>query len=216
MIDFKNEKENCSSVNKPLTKKQESIASRKDELIQLAKSIVEEQGFTYLTMDRLTALSNYSKGTIYNHFCSKEDVILALCIHGIEQEARMIYRGANFHGSTREKMVAVHVAYRIFVLLNPELTACVLMANTPWITEKAAVEHVKVFNQLETQVVGFVSQIVTEAIEKGELTVTAEMDVESIVFSNWSMAFGFNALVAKYGMRSEYRTTNRYVSLIVK
>ncbi len=70
-----------------LTKKQQAIADREVELVQLAKSLVQEQGFANLTMDKLTAASPYSKGTIYNHFCSKEDVILALCIHSLKSEA---------------------------------------------------------------------------------------------------------------------------------
>ncbi len=74
-----------------LTKKQQAIADREVELVQLAKTIVEEQGFTNLTMDRLTALSAYSKGTIYNHFCSKEDVIIALCIDGIKKKKQRCY-----------------------------------------------------------------------------------------------------------------------------
>lgn len=181
-------------AEKGLTKKQQAIADREVELVQLAKGIVGKQGFTNLTMDRLTALSAYSKGTIYNHFCSKEDVIIALCIDGIKQEAKMLSHGISFKGCTREKMIAMHVAYRTFVLQEPELTACVLIANSPWIIEKASVERVRIFKQLEEQVIGLVSRIVIEAVEKKELELTSEFTVESIVFSNWSMAFGFNAL----------------------
>ena len=201
-------------LNKKLTKKQQAIADREVELVQLAKAIVEEQGFTNLTMDRLTAFSAYSKGTIYNHFCSKEDVIIALCIDGIKQEAKMLSRGISFEGSTREKMIAMHVAYRTFVLQEPELTACVLLANSPWIIEKASAERVKVLKQLEEQVTGLVNRIVTEAVEKGELTLTSEYTVESIVFSNWSMAFGFNALATNIVKKQSTEEHNVSLSLL--
>lgn len=201
-------------TEKGLTKKQQAIADREVELVKLAKSIVEEHGFTNLTMDRLTALSAYSKGTIYNHFCSKEDVIIALCIDGIKQEAKMLSRGMSFKGSTREKMIAMHVAYRTFTLQEPELTACVLLANSPWIIEKASVERVKVLKQLEEQVTGLVSRIVTEAVEKGELTLTPEFTVESIVFSNWSMAFGYNALATNTTQKQHVEQHNVSLALL--
>ena len=44
-------------------------------MLQLAQQLLQQDGFTGLTMDRLTAVSEVSKGTIYNHFCSKEDLI---------------------------------------------------------------------------------------------------------------------------------------------
>lgn len=72
------------------TKKQQAIADREVELILLAKGIVQKEGFANLTMDKLTAASSYSKGTIYNHFCSKEDVVLALCIHSLKNEAMFL------------------------------------------------------------------------------------------------------------------------------
>ncbi|MEF1308012.1 TetR/AcrR family transcriptional regulator, partial [Vibrio owensii] len=62
----KNDKQEGCRVVSGLTKKQQAIADREVELIQLAKSLVQEQGFANLTMDKLTAASPYSKGTIYN------------------------------------------------------------------------------------------------------------------------------------------------------
>jgi AcrR family transcriptional regulator len=180
--------------NKGLTNKQKAIKDREGELIQLAKGIVKSEGLTSLTMDRLAGLSLYSKGTIYNHFCSKEDVIIALCVDGVKQEIRMMSRAAGFQGSTRERMVALHVAYRTFLLLEPELTACVLVANTPWIIEKASAERVTMFRQLEEQVLGIASKIVNEAIVSGDMILSPEFTVDSVVFSNWSIAFGVSAL----------------------
>ncbi|MCV5655689.1 hypothetical protein OFN54_30590, partial [Escherichia coli] len=57
-------KQDGCRVSSGLTKKQQAIADREIELIQLAKSLVQEQGFANLTMDKLTASSPYSKGTI--------------------------------------------------------------------------------------------------------------------------------------------------------
>lgn len=81
--DSKYAKQKCSLS---MTKKQQAIANREMELIELAQELVKEQGFANFTMDKLTSRSPYSKGTIYNHFCSKEDVVLALCIHSLKKK----------------------------------------------------------------------------------------------------------------------------------
>ncbi len=72
----KNDKQEGCRVASGLTKKQQAIADREVELVQLAKSLVQEQGFANLTMDKLTAASSYSKGTIYNHFVAKKTLSL--------------------------------------------------------------------------------------------------------------------------------------------
>ncbi len=181
-------------TNTGLTKKQQAIADREIELILLAKSLVQEQGFANLTMDKLTAVSSYSKGTIYNHFCSKEDVILALCIHSLRNEALFFERSAHFDGSTREKVIAMHVGYRIYARMEPVLSTCAIVAKTPWVLEKASPKRVNEFNNLEEEVIGSADVLVNNAVACGDLKFSPAIGTDAIVFANWSIAFGSNAL----------------------
>ncbi|WP_159738802.1 TetR/AcrR family transcriptional regulator [Vibrio atypicus] len=187
----KSERAGCSFGR---TKKQQAIADREVELTLLAKSLVQEQGWSNLSMDKLTSASAYSKGTIYNHFSSKEDVILALCIHSLKSEAILFARAAEFEGSTREKIVAMHVGYRIYARMEPVLSTCAIMAKSPWVLEKASPERVKELNQLEETVIGSADQLVNFAVEQGDLKFSPGIGSDAIVFANWSIAFGSNAL----------------------
>ncbi|KZX69859.1 TetR family transcriptional regulator [Vibrio sp. HI00D65] len=181
----------CKGV---LSKKQQSIADREVELMLLAKDLVREQGFGNLTMDKLTAASSYSKGTIYNHFCSKEDVVLALCIHSLKTEAMMFARSGEFEGNTREKIVALHVAYRIYARMEPVLSTCAIMAKSPWVLEKASSARVAEMNELEELVIEQCDSMVNQAVEVGDLKFSSGVGSDAIVFANWSIAFGSNAL----------------------
>ncbi|ROV60698.1 TetR/AcrR family transcriptional regulator [Vibrio ponticus] len=193
MFGFRCEKKE-QSAKLGLSKKQQAIADREVELVLLAKSLVQEQGFSNLTMDKLTALSAYSKGTIYNHFCSKEDVIIALCIHTLKAEAMLFARAQQFAGNSREQVVAMHVSYRIFARMEPVLSTCAIMAKSPWVLEKASPERVKQMNDLEEQVISYADGLVQNAVKAGDLRFTAGIGSDSIVFANWSIAFGSNAL----------------------
>ncbi|MCC2523686.1 TetR/AcrR family transcriptional regulator [Vibrio coralliilyticus] len=177
-----------------LTKKQQAIADREIELILLAKALVQKEGWSNLTMDKLTAASPYSKGTIYNHFSSKEDAIVALCIHSLKSEAVLFARAADFEGCTREKIIAMHVGYRIYTRMEPILSMCALMAKNPFVLEKASPERVKELNELEEQVIEGADQLVNYAVESGDLKFSPGISSDAIVFANWSIAFGSNAL----------------------
>ncbi|MBW3694871.1 TetR/AcrR family transcriptional regulator [Vibrio sp. T187] len=190
----KNEKQGLFGCKSGLSKKQQSIADREVELILLAKELVREQGFGNLTMDKLTAASSYSKGTIYNHFCSKEDVVLALCIHSLKTEAVLFARSGEFEGNSREKIVALHVAYRIYARMEPVLSTCAIMAKSPWVLEKASNARVAEMNQLEELVIEQADSLVNKAVEIGDLKFSSGVGADAIVFANWSIAFGSNAL----------------------
>ena len=49
-----------------------------------------EHGSHGLGMDRVAELLQYSKGTIYNHFSCKEEIIIALAIQTTEKRTRML------------------------------------------------------------------------------------------------------------------------------
>jgi AcrR family transcriptional regulator len=73
-------------THKKWIKNKQTISERQDELLVIAEQLVTEQGFANFTMDKLTAHSSYSKGTIYNHFNSKEGLIAALSIKSLTIE----------------------------------------------------------------------------------------------------------------------------------
>ncbi|KGY12717.1 TetR family transcriptional regulator [Vibrio tubiashii] len=191
----KNEKKEGSNGSFGLTKKQQAIADREVELILLAKSLVQEQGWSNLTMDKLTSASAYSKGTIYNHFCSKEDVIMALCIHSLKSEALMFARAAEFEGNTREKVIALNVGFRVYVRMEPVLSTCAIIAKSPWVLEKASAERVNQLNELEEQVIAHADGLVQVGVEQGDLQFAPGIGADGIVFANWSIAFGSNVLI---------------------
>lgn len=205
----------CSSkgltVSTVLTKKQQSMKDREAELLSLARNIIKKQGFTSFTMDCLAVMSPYSKGTIYNHFCSKEDVITALCIDGIKKEVKMLSRALDYKGTSREKMIALHVAYRAFIFLEPDLIDYVLLAKSPLIIEKASTERVNLLRFFEEKILSIANDVVNEALKHGDLRKTSEITAESIVLLNWSMSFGYNALT----VNAEHIKYSSYQALLM-
>lgn len=178
-----------------LTKKQQAILAREAELLDIAKAIVIREGFAHLTMDKVAAASPYSKGTIYNHFISKEDLVTALAAQAFKQEIQLFRRALAFDGNSREKVVAMHVGYSLFTRMEPVLSLCVLTSRTPLVIEKSSPQRLASFSELEEELVGISDQFLANGLESGALVLPDGLNRDSVVFANWSMAFGSNALM---------------------
>ncbi|KLV03580.1 TetR family transcriptional regulator [Photobacterium aquae] len=182
-------------VAKALSKKQQAIIDREFELLEIAKKVVEREGYAHLTMDKVAADSPYSKGTIYNHFNSKEDLVTALGIMAFKKEILLFRRALDFDGNSREKVLAMHVGYSLFTRLEPVLAMCVLTCRTPFVIEKTAPARLEHFNVLEEQMVAIGDAFLQQGLDNGDLVLPAGYRKENVVFANWSMAFGSNALM---------------------
>lgn len=207
-----NAADNCV-LTKGLSRKQQAIADREHELLHIAKAIVEAEGYANLTMDKITAASPYSKGTIYNHFSSKEDVITALCSQALRHQISFLKRATAFPGSSRERALALHVAYVMSAKVEPVLFSCLLTAKTPWVIQKASVERLQTQAELEQQCTELIDSMLLTAVAEGELTLS-HGGVDSVVFANWAMTFGGVALMTSASScQSISRVQNQQVFL---
>lgn len=176
-------------------KRQQAIAEREQELLLLAENIMAEHGFSGLTMDKLVAACNYSKGTVYNHFSSKEDLLCALCIKAMQTELDFFHKALNFKGNAREKLLALCFAYRLHALLHPTLFYCVLTSKTPAVAERASQERLDTQFVLEQQLAEVCNQLFMLAMETGELQRREDAEFAQLSFAAWAMAFGSTALM---------------------
>jgi AcrR family transcriptional regulator len=177
-----------------LSKSEKKKADREEELVDLAVSILNEDGFGGMSLEKLAAQSCYSKGTIYNHFSSKEDCLSALCIRAVSSIMTFFKRALEFKGCSREKVVAVHYAYQLYARMQPTLFMAVLSSKAPGVREKTSVERMQLMDALELEINAFSDQMFRDAIEDGSLVLLAHLSIETLSFSNWAMSFGTNAL----------------------
>ena len=170
------------------------IAYREQDLLQISEKIMTQQGFSKLTMDKLVSACKYSKGTVYNHFNSKEDLLLALCIKGIQLCLQITKRALTFNGNSREKCLAIYFANRIHALTYPTLFFCILTGKTPAIQEKACSERLKKMNFLEIEMTKLCDQIFVDALHDKSLSLDEGVSTEHLSFATYAMSFGSNAL----------------------
>mgnify|MGYP001799129998 CR=1 FL=1 len=94
-----------------LTPKQAEIRSRESRILNLALPMVAGGGFAALSMDAIAKEMAYAKGTIYNHFSCKEEILLALAIEANETRLRLFHLAADRLPRSRDKVGGVGIGW---------------------------------------------------------------------------------------------------------
>ena len=101
--------------------------SKRDELVQKALAIFYREGFHAAGMDLLSAETGISKTTMFKHFRTKEELILAVLRLRDEQFRNWLFRRMEQLGATpREQMLAMFDALREW-FKTPEYRSCMFI-----------------------------------------------------------------------------------------
>jgi AcrR family transcriptional regulator len=179
-----------------LTRKQREVRDREGRILEVARDMLLEQGYHGLSMDRIAETLEYSKGTMYQHFSCKEEIILALVNASLADRLTLFRKAASYPGRPRERIAAVGVAVELFVRLYPHHFKLeqVLRLSSVW--EKTSPERRQLMNYCESQCVGTVSGIVRDGIAQSDLSLPEDVTPEQMVFGLWSMSFGAQTILA--------------------
>ncbi len=173
-----------------LTRKQRELLQREELILDTAQKILHEHGYAHLTMDKLAEAVEYSKGTLYNHFSSKEDLLCSLCCRCVTSLIELFERAFNYEGTTRERFSAIGVAYSLYYQLHPMDAQNLQTIRVNHIREKLSDEKIADMESLEQKIVIINLDLVTEAITNGDLAENDHPIADSIVFGCWSMNYG--------------------------
>jgi AcrR family transcriptional regulator len=178
------------------TRKQREIREREQAILETARPMLLRSGYHGLSMDRIAEALQYSKGTIYNHFPCKEEVILALGIQTLEKRTELFGRAAAFAGLPRERMCAIGVAVELFVRLYPDHFHVERLIRAGSIWEKTSQHRQMTLRACETRCMGMVSGIVRDGVAEGHLRLPEQSSPEDLVFGLWSLSLGAYSIIA--------------------
>jgi AcrR family transcriptional regulator len=173
--------------------------AREKELIELARTIVGDSCLTTLTIDKLVAASKYSKGTVYKHFLGKEDLLMAICNTCVDEIQTVFSRALQFKGNSRERTLAVSVAYIIWAKLHPSALFMVLSAHSPSVSACSSDTRNEEHSCSEAALMGLMNTEIERAIEAGDFELPENMCLEQVTFALWSASWGAMALIMSKG-----------------
>jgi AcrR family transcriptional regulator len=177
-------------MSPPRLLNENALKEREQTIITAGISLIQHSGIENLTMDKVVAQVPYSKGTIYKHFISKEDLLLAISNYAIEVLSDLFYRAYQFKGCSRERMLLLNFSYLIYAILYPELFQAVICAKSQSVIGKSSEQRLKENDQLQVTLLTAIHGIVEDGLSDQSIVLPDHLNIQQICFANWSMAYG--------------------------
>ena len=166
-----------------------ALAERSDTIKSLALNLIREETLSGLTMDKVVQRSPYSKGTVYKHYCCKEDLVTALALDGNQRLLQRLHPYHSVTNNTRQAITRLARDYLGFALEEPEYHQLMIYESSGLFRDKSSDQHQHQLTESGNIVLRIICGIIRTAIQLGELK-SRETTPEQITFTLWSMGFG--------------------------
>ena len=199
-------------MNAKKSAKQREIEQREQLLVQTAGQILLTEGIAALSMERLAEELKTAKGTIYNHFPNREELLLAMAVRAIDKRQSLFDAASMSKGCPRDRMVAMGIACEIYARNYPLhfVVECTVRHASIW--ERCSEERRDFMRQREQQCVGLVAGVVRSGIAAGDLELPCGMRPEELTMALWGLTYGSYVIdltspsLKEIGIESIYRT----------
>ncbi|MEM7209732.1 MAG: TetR/AcrR family transcriptional regulator [Pseudomonadota bacterium] len=173
-----------------LTRKQREILQRRDLMLDIAEQLIADGGHQALSMDRIAELSEYSKGTVYQHFPNKEEVLIAICLRSMAVLGDLFERASAFNGTSRERMTAIGIAHALYAKLNPLQFSTIQVIKSGSVREKICNASNDAHVEVEQRIIGLIVGIIQDGTQSGDLVLPPGMTPLDVVFGVWASSYG--------------------------
>ncbi len=153
-------------------------------------------GYAGLSMDRLAEATEYSKGTIYQHFSTKEDLVMALASQSMEQRTALFDRVAQFQGRPRERMEGVGIADELFARLYPHSFRSELIIKMADLEDRASPERRALLRAHEDRCARLARSFIEDATQVGDLD--PGTSVSKVMFAIMTMVIGTHTMTSSF------------------
>ena len=179
-------------------RREREFRRREAEFLDLARRLIVEQGYPGFNMDRLADATDYSKGTVYQHFSSKEDLMSALAAQSMVRRVELFDKALAFDGTTRERMAAVGVAEELFFRLHPLYYRSELVIKFASLESRVSAERTAELGRLEQTCFTGLLGLTEQASAAGDLKLPAPLQPADVCLGFWGLATGMYGAVQGY------------------
>jgi AcrR family transcriptional regulator len=180
-------------------RKQRAFDARERLVVETADFLLREHGYLGLNLDEVAERVEYSKATLYHHFSSKEDLVLAVVMRHMDARRQWFQRAVGFAGLTREKIFACGIADRVVSRTYPHAFPLMQLIRMPSIWSKCSEERKAKYGRVGEGCMGQGFQIAAEAAAQGDFEAWSPSP-EQVIWGLVSLSMGAH-LLAEDGQR---------------
>src|SRR5262245_12951972 len=141
-------------------------------------------------MEAIAESIHFSRAVVYQHYQSKEDVLVALAAQTGERRVELFERASAFRGRPRERIVAIGEAVAHFALTYPSHFKTEHIIHSSSVRSKCGAENQARLAACEAKCPQIAAGVVRDAVSQGDLVLPAGLSPEQFVFGLWAMYFG--------------------------
>ncbi|GAB3097237.1 TetR/AcrR family transcriptional regulator [Lysobacter terrae] len=195
-------------------RRQRDLAARELRFLDCAQDLIQRDGLLNLQMSRIAEECDYAVGTLYQHFASKEDLLVALATRDCLSRVELFERAAKWNGPTRERMLAIAIADLMLIRSQPQFfrVAQYVFTDVIWhaASEKARQRSLEVGAPIGDLLEG----IVNDALRLGDLPPNTGLTPQTLTIGPWTLCMGMHTLVHAEGVLEPYEAVAPYRLLI--
>lgn len=150
-------------------RKQRAWSERETLILTHADRLLAAHGYLGLNLDHLAEEIEYSKATIYNHFQSKEDLVVSVSARHAGLRSKLFTHSLEYQGLSREKMMVIGIAADLMARKYPHSFELTQLSQTGSIWEKASPETQANFIKLSKATMEIAGTIIAEAKANGDV-----------------------------------------------
>lgn len=190
-------------------RRQREVAERDSLFLDAARELICQEGLLNLQMARVAENCDYAVGTLYQHFASKEDLLVALATTNAERRVAMFERVAQWKAGTRDRMFGIAVAEVQLMRLHAEHFRLEQFAFTEVIWGAASPARREQALKAGEPIGRIVESIVSEAQRVGDLDLKGLRPFE-LSLAPWALSSGTHMIAHTEGVTEKYDVRDPY------
>ncbi len=190
-------------------RRQREVAEREQRFLETARELIRQDGLLNLQVSRLAEKCEYAVGTLYQHFASKEDLLVALASENVQRRVDMFDRVSRWRAGTRDRMFGIAVADMWLMRRFPEHFRLEQFAFTEVIWGAASPERRQRALDAGEPIGRIVETIVSEAQRVGDLDLKGLQPFE-LSLAPWALSEGTHMIAHTEGLTEKYNVHDPY------
>ena len=177
----------------------------KPVLLQVAMDVLETEGIEKLTLRRITELAGVSHSAPYNHFPTRQSLLIALATEGFHRllaHQQTVMESSASGGNPGERILALGRSYFLFAKDHPNLFDLMFSHHVSPVSKHPELYRVssETFGTLTTAIDEFADQFPDSSLKPIEKSTAA--------FAAWALSHGVTTLVLSQAIEMERATAD--------
>ncbi|EKF74362.1 AcrR family transcriptional regulator [Alcanivorax hongdengensis A-11-3] len=194
--------------------REQALADREKLFIEATRQQICKQGLLGVQMAAIARSCNFATGTLYHHFASKEDLLMAVCSELSTTRQLYFRRVHEWQGANnRDKMFGFAVAHALFAQHHPEHFRLEQYVMTEVIWQATSEHRRQQFLEAMQPVGRMVESLARQAIDDGDVE-PYDIAPLALAVGQWTMSTGMHTLIHADGVLSLYDLNDPYRLLL--